>query len=157
MDNAPLLDIGLILTASSVAVGLVLGVIGFVENRRFQRRNLTVSLISNFMLNSDLSAADFFMTRQINTGKRFGDGAVSDEDDNHLITLLDYYEFLATAYQEGALDKQTILHTRGGPMARAFDVCAGYVRDRRQQLEAPNLYRNYENLVRDFRQAQLGL
>lgn len=80
-----------------------------------------------------------------------------DEVDNHLITLLDYYEFLATAYQEGSLDKHTILHTRGGPMARGFAVCEGYIRDRRKQLQAPNLYRNYENLVRDFEQAQLGL
>lgn len=62
MESAPLFDIGLILTAVSVLVGVILGVIGFLENRKFQRRNLTVSLISNFMLNGDLSAADFFMT-----------------------------------------------------------------------------------------------
>lgn len=146
-----------LLTASSVFVAVILGVVGFVENRRAQRRSYTVSLVSNFMLSGQLARSDFQMTRLINTGTRLDGHTIDDETDAHVINLLDYYEFLATAHADGALDPDVILHVRGGPMSRAYDVCEQYIEDRRTSLGAPNLYRNYCTLVGRYREQNLGL
>lgn len=145
------------LTLTSIAVGMLLGVIGFLENRRAQRKSHTIQLVSSFMLNSCLSESDFRMTRLINACEKLDGQTIDDETDKFVINLLDYYEFLASGYAEGGLDQNAILQLRGGPMDRAFTVCEQYIQDRRESLGAPNLYRNYERLVAEYRRRDPGL
>lgn len=145
------------LTALSIFVAVGLGVWGFIDNRRSRRRANTVEFVGNFMLNDRIGESDFAMTRLINGKSTVNGTEIDDETDKHVIILLDYYEFLATAYAQGALDENVILHVRGGPMSRAFAVCEQYIADRRESLDAPNLYRNLENLVNDYKSRNLGL
>lgn len=145
------MTIGHILTVVSILVAAGLGLLGFVYNHKTRQRALTVELLGHFSINDRIASANFTMSKLINEKEVLNGSEIEDDVDQHVLDLLNYYEFLATSYQQGALDKDVITHVRGGAMSRAFDVCAQYIEDRRRSLDAPNLYQNYEKFVTDFR------
>jgi hypothetical protein len=64
------------------------------------------------------------MTRHIKRHRdhqiQFGGDDISDEDDRHVIAILNYYEFLATSLEWGILDREVLMHTWCGPIKRAY-------------------------------------
>ena len=146
-----------LLTFVSIMVAIVFGIIGYRQNQLAQKKSHTVNLLENFSSNETLATADFQMTRLINNDKKLDGYEIEDETDSYVINLLDYYEFLATSYIHGVLNQDILLHIRGGAMSRAHFVCEKYIDDRRKMLNAPNLYRNYENLVIEYRRRDMGL
>lgn len=134
------------LTLASIIIGIVLASVGYLQAQSQTLTNRTLDLISNISLDETLSASDFRMARWIKQGARFG-GDVDEEVDRHIINLLDYYEFLGVAWEQGAVHEATLMIVRCGPMVRAWDVNERYIEDRRRTLGAPNLYRRYETLV----------
>ena len=151
--NASLTDI---LTFLSVLVAIIFGVIGFLQNRSAQKKSYTVSLLENFSTNETLAASGFIMTKLIKDNRKLDGDKIDENTDQHVINLLNYYEFLATSYVHGALNREILLHVRGGSMSRAFFVCEKYIEDRRKMLDAPNLYINYQNLVMEYRELNMG-
>lgn len=144
------------LTTASILVAIGLGIVGYLHARHLSRRSHTVTLLSMISSSDRIANSEFSMTRLINSGTRL-DGAIDDETDRFVINLLDFYEFLATSWACGSVDGDILLHVRGGAMSRAFDVCERYISDRRQSLQAPNLYKNLEDLVKLYRSRGLGL
>ena len=146
-----------LLTFLSILVAIIFGVIGYRQNQLAQKKSHTVNLLENFSSNETLATSDFKMTRLINSDKKLDGYEIEDDADSYVINLLDYYEFLSTSYVHGVLDREILLHIRGGAMSRAYFVCEKYISDRRKILNAPNLYRNYENLVMEYRRRDMGL
>lgn len=138
------------LTFLSILVAIYFGVIGFRQNKLAQKKSHTVNLLENISTNETLASSDFKMSRLINSKKVLSGYEVDDKLDRYVINLLDYYEFLATSYIEGVLDQEIILHIRGGAMSRAHKVCKQYIIDRREMLGAPDLYKNFEDLVSEY-------
>jgi len=146
-----------ILTVLSLIVAIVFGIIGYRQNQISQKKSHTVNLLENFSTNETLAASDFKMTRLINGDRKLDGYEIDDETDGHVINLLDYYEFLTTSYVHGVVNRDVLLHVRGGAMSRAYFVCEKYIEDRRKMLNAPNLYKNYENLVMEYRNLNMGI
>jgi hypothetical protein len=135
-------------TAASILVALVFGVATVVQLRQAQRRQHTVGLITAFQSTEVLAAADTWMATRISTRRRV-DAEIAAGDERHVISMLDYYEFLATLAMRGLIDVPLLLDLRGGAMARCLDICRAYIADRREHV-APGLYGCFELFVSEY-------
>lgn len=135
-------------TAASVLVAIVFGVATVYQVRQSQRRQHTVELLNAFQSSEVLSAADVWMVRRIAAHQPIGCKPPED-DDRHVISLLDYYEFLAALALRGLVDVPLLLSLRGGTMTRCMRLCRGYI-DHRRTTVGNELYRCFEALVDEY-------
>jgi hypothetical protein len=141
-------------TTASILVAVFFGVTAVVQQRQTQRRQHTVDLITAFQTADALSAADAWMADRITRRATVG-GDVLGADQGHVMTLLDYYEFLAVLARRGLVDVPLLLDLRGGAMTRAFDICRPYVHDRRSNVW-PGLYSCLEMFADVYAQRNQG-
>lgn len=139
---------------ASLIVAAVLGIATVLQQRRQQRQQYTVDLISAFQTEENLAAADTWMTSRIASGVAVT-ANISDSDESFVVALLDYYEFLAILAEQGVINTSIILHLRGSTMTRCFRLCAGYIEDRRTRL-GPELYQGMETFILAARLSDLN-
>jgi hypothetical protein len=135
-------------TAASILVAVVFGVATVVQLRQSQRRQHTVGLITAFQSTEVLAAADTWMATRISRRHRVEAGIPAD-DERHVISMLDYYEFLSSLALRGLIDVPLLLDLRGGTMARCHEVCVDYIADRREHV-GPELYSCFELFVGEY-------
>lgn len=141
-------------TAASILVAVVFGAATVFQQRQSQRRQHTVELVTAFQKSEGLSAADTWMAARIKAGRAVGPDVPADEE-QRVIAILDYYEFLAVLAMRGLVDVPLLLNQRGGAMTRCFDLCRSYVDDRRRTV-GPELYWNLDRLTREYRRRTGG-
>ncbi|HEY6737794.1 MAG TPA: hypothetical protein VI076_03020, partial [Actinopolymorphaceae bacterium] len=96
-----------------------------------------------------LAAADTWMANRIMTRREIETDITLGDGGAHLITMLDYYEFLSTLALRGNVDVRLLLGLRGGTMMRAYDISRNYIRYRRR-IVGPELYGAFEVFVEEF-------
>lgn len=136
-------------TAASVLVAVVFGVATVLQVRQTQRRQHTIELVTAFQGSEVLAAADTWMASRIASRREVEADIAVDAGGGHLITMLDYYEFLAALALRGHVDVRLLLNLRGGAMMRAFDISRTYIEHRRRVV-GPELYRSFEVFVEEF-------
>lgn len=132
-------------TVMSLVVAVVFGTVAVVQNRRMERRQHTVELVGALQVADTLAAADQWMAMRISRGQAVT-GDVAPEDDRYVITLLDYYEFLALLGQRGQLDARLLVELRGPAMRAALELCDEYIASRRGAI-GEGLYSHVEALI----------
>ncbi|HEU5108112.1 MAG TPA: hypothetical protein VFT95_06100 [Micromonosporaceae bacterium] len=132
-------------TAASILIAVVFGVVTVLQQRQAQKRQHTVALITAFQSADHLAAADVWMASRV-SGRREVTGDIPADDECHVITILDYYEFLAVLAMRGIVDTPLLVRLRGGTMQRCFDLCRSYIEDRRLRA-GPELYRCLEDFA----------
>ncbi|MFC6021101.1 hypothetical protein ACFP2T_33625 [Plantactinospora solaniradicis] len=141
-------------TAASILVAVVFGAVTVLQQRQSQRRQHTVGLMTAFQSAERLSTADVWMAGRITSGRTV-DADLAPDDERHVIPLLDYYEFLAVLAVRGLVDVPLLLNLRGGTMTRCFDLCRGYIEDRRIRAGA-EVYQALEMLAAEYRRRVVG-
>jgi len=141
-------------TAASVLVAVVFGAVTVLQQRQSQRRQHTVGLLNAFQSAERLSSADVWMASRITSGRAVG-ADLAEDDERYVIPLLDYYEFLAVLAVRGLVDVPLLLNLRGGTMTRCFDLCRGYIDDRRGRAGA-EIYQALELLAAEYRRRMRG-
>lgn len=136
------------LTAISIAIALVFGLITALQNALGDRRRTTVELLGAFSTADALAASDATVARRLATGEPIG-AEVDAEFDRSLIHILDYYEYLCRAARSGAVDRTMLKNLRGPSVALLFDQAQDYVADRRAKF-GPELYCMTEWFVNDY-------
>jgi hypothetical protein len=132
-------------TAASILIAVVFGVVTVLQQRQAQKRQHTVGLITAFQSADHLAAADVWMASRISNHREVT-GDIPEADECHVITILDYYEFLAVLAVRGVVDTPLLVRLRGGTMQRCFDLCRSYIEDRRLRT-GPEIYRCLEDLT----------
>jgi len=149
-----------------IGLGLLFSYQQLEEFRTTNVRSFTFELLSDLSENADLAEANFHMVTLINAGSRINDASTHapflDRDgkelpievsDRKVVTLLNYYEMISTAWSLGAIEEELLFQVRGGPMYRAYQVTEAYIRDRREMLRAPDLYKNYRALIKAYEES----
>jgi hypothetical protein len=132
-------------TAASILIAVVFGVVTVLQQRQAQKRQHTVGLITAFQSADHLAAADVWMASRISNNREVT-GDIPDADECHVITILDYYEFLAVLAVRGVVDTPLLVRLRGGTMQRCFELCRSYIEDRRLRT-GPEIYRCLEDFA----------
>jgi hypothetical protein len=142
-------------TAASVLIAVVFGVATVLQLRQSQRRQHTVELITVFQSSEALATADTWMAARIASHQPV-EPDVPPDHERHVITLLDYYEFLSSLALRGLVDVPLLLSLRGGTMTRCYRICRRYVDDRRSNV-GPELYHCFELFGAEYsRRARRG-
>ncbi|WP_420405503.1 DUF4760 domain-containing protein [Nisaea sp.] len=131
-------------TSISVLLALFIFVLQSRQRRAQDRRNHTLNILLSLESVDRLSSADRRFARWIKTNHRFTNDDISEEDENTIIDLLDFYEMICTSIFMENLDFKVTDHLRGDPMNAAYTVCTGYIRERRKRIGRANLYENLE-------------
>ena len=135
-------------TAASVLVAVVFGVATVLQLRQAQRRQYTVGLLMNLQSTLTLSAADLWMAQRIAAHREIDD-EVPAEDMQHVIALLDYYEFLSALAFRGFVEIPLVIDLRGGAMTRCYDLCRSYITKCRAEIGS-ELYVGLETFVDEY-------
>lgn len=136
-------------TSASVLVAVFFGAATVLQLRQSQRRQYTVELLTNFQTTDSLAAADMWMAARIAGHREVSKDLPADEL-RHAITMLDYYEFLATLALRGFVDVSMLRSLRGGTMSRCHDLCRTYITACRKEI-GDELYRCFELFVDEHR------
>lgn len=136
-------------TAASVLVAVVFGLFTFRQQALSQIRQHTVELLTQFQTADRLVDADRWMALRIKSGEPIGP-EIDGEADEQVITLLDYYEFLAVLARRGQIHAGLLNELRGGAIVRTFEVCLPYIYGRRQTT-ANDLYSGLESFAMESR------
>jgi len=136
-------------TAASILIAVVFGVVTVFQQRQAQRRQHTVALLTAFQSADQLAAADVWMASRISNHHEVT-ADIPEPDECHVITMLDYYEFLAVLALRGMVDTPLLVRLRGGTMQRCFDLCRTYVEDRRLRTGS-DIYRCLEDFASGVR------
>lgn len=138
-----------VLTALSIVGGLTGWIITTRRGIASERKQYTLSLVMMLREVESLRDADTFMALSIRNGRTFHSDSVTDAEDRQLITLLDYYEFLAISLRHGYIEPKVIRHLRASPMVAAFRASRPYIEERRELLGREDLYEEYERFVEE--------
>lgn len=134
----------------SVLLAVITFFVGIEIGRSRLRRQHTVDVLMGMFSSDRLANANSCMAR-LNLEARRGefriDGNISEDLDQHVICMLDFYEFICQGAFEGSLSKRSIKQVRGGPMRTTYYACRQYIEDRRNMLDRPNLYMAYERFI----------
>ncbi|WP_108895258.1 DUF4760 domain-containing protein [Palleronia abyssalis] len=144
-------------TSLTILFSVLIFLGGLAYGRREQLRMHTVEVLMSVFLSDTLARENPRMANLMRRAKE-GDvqitGDLDGADDQTLITMLDFYEFVAQSCFERSLSTRVVIEIRGDAMRRAYDVCRGYIRDRREDFDEEGhesrLYAAFERFVRDY-------
>lgn len=136
------------LTAASIGIALVFGMITAMQNALGDRRRTTVELLGSFSTSDALAASDAAIARHLAGGHAI-DADVDREFDACLIHVLDYYEYLCRAARSGAIDRRMLKDLRGPSVTLLFERSRDYIESRRRTF-GDRLYCMTEWFVTDY-------
>jgi Domain of unknown function (DUF4760) len=145
--------VGDLFAGASVFTAILLGTVGFRRARAAEKRAHTSELVSETVSNPALTNSLFEVVRIINRGYLPEDGSdkngvrISTETDEHLMRVLNYYQFLAVSWKKGDTDELVLYESRGTSIIRTYNVSEDYINERRNRLEDDSIYRTLEELV----------
>lgn len=137
---------------NAIATILLGAVVTFIVNSHLQRRSnnkqQTFLLLSRIFESGPVSEARLEMAKWVSNGKVIPDDNVSPEEDNVILSILDFYEFVC----EGAMARKTVdlkllNQESGGRIERYFMMCQNYVKARENKIYAYNVSHGREQPV----------
>ena len=136
------------ITFISILIVLATFVIGYLERRRFDRRQRTYEfLLSITEDGGNIHDANLEFALWISKGRVFENDDVERNEDKTIIRLLDWYNLVSDATIRGIIDKEMIISGLGGQMRSAYNMMEGYIVSRRNRLGRQGLYTQLETFV----------
>jgi hypothetical protein len=133
-------------TAASVLIGAVTWLVSHRREQGQARISHTADLIANISTSERLADANYSVTTLINSGGRPALADIEPELELHVVTMLDYYEYIAELCMRGVVDKPTVVSLRGNLMRRTWDACSRYIADTRER-QRRLVYIEFERFV----------
>jgi len=140
-------NLGNILTSLSILLALITWLITFLRDRKIRKMNLTALTVANISTNERLAEANFQMAILINENKKIDVENLDITVERHIIDLLDYYEYLCELFHCNILDKNTVIHIRGGAILKTYKLCDDYIFAIRKKQNRPQLYSQFEQFA----------
>lgn len=131
-------------TELSLIFGFGAGFAVYVQRAAVERRAHTIELLTALSTSQVLSPADLWMAERIADGHLPPLADLDTTERGHLVTLLDYYEFLCVLAAQEVLDRKVLLAMRGSAMASAYTLTRSYVVARRVATGNDALYVHLE-------------
>src|SRR5258708_4968358 len=121
------IDVSDLLTSSAILVAVVTWWVTFQQARRSEKIARTAEVIANLSVSDSLAEATYQVTRLINDGRKIAYNTLDEATEQHVVKILDYYEYMCELYESGILSKATIVTLRGRLMVRTWDTCEHYI------------------------------
>lgn len=131
-----------ILTLSSLVVAFITWFLTYLKSTRDSKIANTVNLINNLSTVAHLNAADLLVRKLIGEPKKpptFG-----SKNEEALIIVLDYYEFLTQLYARSLIHRESFNHLRGNLVTKTFTAAKAYINEKRNSSSRTDLYSKLE-------------
>ncbi len=131
-------------------VAFVTWLLTHLKTRKDQKVSNTVQVVNNLSIVSHLLDADLKIRNELKKNNDFKPNELSEELEEKLIIILDYYEFLARLYWEGVADRKSIEHLRGRLILELYKASSNYINYWRDNLGRDDLYKQLEKLSNEI-------
>jgi hypothetical protein len=140
-----------VLAAGVALLSLGIAIFTFLRttktNRRHALRQHTIDVLSMInqdgpVMRSQLAIADWHRTDRV-----ILDDNLSLDDDQAVIAVLDYYDFVSAMALKGDLDVDAIVTLLGGRMLATCERLEAYIQMRRERLGREKLYEPFQTFV----------
>lgn len=118
-----------------------------------EKRTHTFNLLAQATFSPPLTESLIEMAKMNNRGyvpeieESEGRGLrIDEETQEHLIRVLNFYEFLAITWKQDDTKESVLYRTRGHAAIKTFDTCRGYI-DEQRDIFGDELYTNFEEFV----------
>lgn len=138
-----------IITAVSILIVFVTFIAGYLERKRYNRRQRTLEFLQSIILeDGPIFRANDQIALWAGEGRTF----VSDDIDDKeamitIVRILNYFDLIADSAIRGIIDKEMIIVHLGGRMRNTYELLSQYITARRSTLGRPDLYKPYETFV----------
>lgn len=139
-----------LLTLLWLLVAFLTWLLTHLKSKKDQKVSNTIQIINNLSTVHHLLDADLKIRNELRSNNDFKLNEINEEVEERLVTILDYYEFLARLYWEGSADKASIEHLRGGLILELYKASSEYIQHLREQLGRPDLYEQLEKLTKEI-------
>ncbi|MGA9582834.1 MAG: hypothetical protein WBR13_12790 [Allosphingosinicella sp.] len=123
------------LAAISTAISVLVAAGTWLATHLWDKRQAkiahTANLISNFSTSDGLSEADYYVTKIVNEGKPVRSEELNERQERHIVSILNYYEYVCDMCAADLVDKRTVINLRGKLMTRTWGMCSTYVAETR--------------------------
>ncbi|NVJ71035.1 MAG: hypothetical protein HWE08_11805 [Alphaproteobacteria bacterium] len=134
------------LTLAGVTFAFLTWLITHLKSQKELKLHNTINLINNLSVVEHLQQADISIRKIMLAGKISENEALSPETEKALVTLLDYYEFLAELYWNKTINRKAVSHLRGGLMTQLFLWSKPYIQSQREIQTRSDLWQKFEKL-----------
>jgi hypothetical protein len=139
---------GDILTSISILIVLTTFIIGYFERRSYSRRRRTLEFLRAVIEDDGpIHQANCRVATWLGEGRVIACDELEADDDQTIITLLDYYDLVSDTATQAVIDREMVIRHLGGRMAAAHELLSAYISCRRRRLGRPELYQTLECFV----------
>lgn len=139
-------------TAYTIAIAVLLGTAGFLNNQQRRREDLTISLLMERFRNDHVRSA-----RRIVYSMSDEDRPILRENFEHsreyhdVLNLLSFYEFVIISMKRGRIDRKTTERLSFRSIIDIYGHCEALVEERRLLTRTPQLFGELEAFARRHR------
>lgn len=134
------------LTLAGVTFAFLTWLITHLKSQKELKLHNTINLINNLSVVEHLQQADISIRKNMLAGEIPKNETLSPETEKALVTLLDYYEFLAELYWNKTINRKAVSHLRGGLMTQLFLWSKPYIQSQRETQARSDLWQKFEKL-----------
>jgi hypothetical protein len=138
---------------------MVTGIWATITQRVVDRRQRTVEFLSSRVADREMiRARQIFVRLHVEVGDmaRFADANYEGSEETTAIqVVLNQFELISIAIQEGALDYKIYKRFNGANTIRFWQIATGFVFNLRTRLGNPNIYREIESLALWLREGKV--
>lgn len=132
------------LTALSILIATVVGILTLWQSRRLSRRDHTLDILLSRFSGGDIAKLLNRVSEWMDDPENAPDGTTNIYEAREVLNL---YEFISAAARHGTLDIELIYQTRGGPMLKTFEFFHPYIRKQREIGKNELLWEHFEWFV----------
>jgi len=137
-------NLGHILTSATIVVAFATWYSTQRKAAKSEIISYTTSLLSQTKTVSHMAEADFLVNSMINKKEKINHESISLETEKAIFLMLNYYEYLCSLVELGVIDRNTLLHLRGGLMKRTYLLCGPYIIQYRKVQNRDEIYRKLQ-------------
>ncbi len=134
----------------SLLVGGSLALLGFLQNRQYQKTRFTITLLSQRITNERLNTGRFVLLKAAENGP-LDINALPEDQYLNILSMLNFLEFLAISYRNGYLDRKVVFDTAGYSIVLTYESAVAFIEHRKQKTGQPIAFRNLEKLYAEFK------
>jgi hypothetical protein len=135
-------------TLISTFLVLLLGFLGYTNNKNRQKREYTLTLFMPLLNEEKLAEAYNAISDWIIQKKSLSHSTLDKTELDLLLRLLGYYEFLSAAILRNDIDRKTILRQRAKSSFKAvYSISKNFIEERRILLDRDSVYTDLQAFV----------
>jgi hypothetical protein len=115
-----------------------------------QREAFTAQVMVTLLTNEKFSEANALIMNHVENNTLVNPLEIDQKDDDLIMSLLSMLEYISINFLSNSMDRNIILRQRKSGLLKTYEILRNYIEHKRQAWGRPNVYRSFEEVVRNY-------